>query len=78
MRGSAAYNPHGVGTGQHFFRLKTKKPKKIMAFEPQKGGGFDIFATPPAPNGVGRALMQCVQLFSHFCYVGSFGKLGDP
>ena len=29
-------------------------------------------------GGVGRALMQFMHFFSHFCYVGAFGDLGDP
>ena len=29
-------------------------------------------------GGVGRALMQFMHFFSHFCYVGGFGDLGDP
>ena len=29
-------------------------------------------------GGVGRALMQLMHFFSHFCYVGGFGDLGDP
>ena len=29
-------------------------------------------------GGVGRALMQFMRFFSHFCYVGGFGDLGDP
>ena len=29
-------------------------------------------------GGVGRALMQFMNFFSHFCYVGGFGDLGDP
>ena len=29
-------------------------------------------------GGVGRALMQFMHFFSHFCYVGDFGDLGDP
>ena len=30
-------------------------------------------------GGVGRALMQSMHFsFSHFCYVGGFGDLGDP
>ena len=29
-------------------------------------------------GGVGRALMHFMTLFGHFCYVGSFGDLGDP
>ena len=39
----------------------------------------------PGPNsigfvwgGVGRALMRFMHFFSHFCYVGGFGDLGDP
>ena len=29
-------------------------------------------------GGVGRALTQFMHFFSHFCYVGGFGDLGDP
>ena len=29
-------------------------------------------------GGVGRALMQFMHFFIHFCYVGSFGDPGDP
>ena len=29
-------------------------------------------------GGVGRALMQFMHFFSHFCYVGGFGNLRDP
>ena len=29
-------------------------------------------------GGVGRALMQFMQVFSYFWYVGGFGDLGDP
>ena len=29
-------------------------------------------------GGVGRALMLFMHFFSHFCYVGGFGDLGDP
>ena len=29
-------------------------------------------------GGVGRALMQFMHFFSHFCYVGGLGDLGDP
>ena len=28
-------------------------------------------------GGGGRALMQFMVFFSHFCYVGGFGDLGD-
>ena len=28
-------------------------------------------------GGVGRALHAVYALFSHFCYVGGFGNLGD-
>ena len=28
-------------------------------------------------RGMGRALMQLMHFFSHFCYVGGFGDLGD-
>ena len=29
-------------------------------------------------GGVGRALVQFMHFFSHFCYVGGFGDPGDP
>ena len=29
-------------------------------------------------GGLGRALKQFMHFFSHFCYVGGFGDLGDP
>ena len=42
---SAPYKPHGVGTRKHFFGLKSKKTKRFIIFNPQKGGSF--FDPPP-------------------------------
>ena len=48
---SAPYKPHGVGTRKHFFGSKSKKTKRVMIFDPKKGGVifFDIFDPPPHP-----------------------------
>ena len=60
-----------------FFGSQIMNLLVFFDFEPKK-----VF---PGPNsigfvwgGVGRALMQFMHLFSHFCYVGGFGDLGDP
>ena len=44
----APYKPNGVGTRKHFFGSKSKKTKRFMIFDPEKGGViFSTFLTPP-------------------------------
>ena len=65
---SAPYKPYTVRTRKHFFG---SKPKDSWGFLGPDSMGF-------VWGGVGRALMQFMHVFGHFCYVGGFCDLGDP
>ena len=60
-----------------FFWVKNHESFGFFRFGAEK-----VFPGPDSMGfvwgGVGRALLQFMHVFSHFCYVGGFGNLGDP
>ena len=60
-----------------FFGSKIMNLLVFFDFEPKK-----FFPGPDSMGfvwgGVGRSAYAVYALFSHFCYVGGFGDLGDP